>query len=1405
MDGDEICDDIDDCVGVYDECGVCNGNGTSCPDTPQNLIAIGGLNQITLNWSPVLTQYDQNPSLNREYCDPISNWCFSQSTQQSFYLSDNVLINGQPVEQGSVSSASQPQNCPDLDCDVIGAFCNENLVSWTYPVYDPFGNITIPVMLDDGSDLTQDYCNSINGDIPNFVLFDNSSGQFTNLEYNLDLPPVSVNEFFNLDGTLSSTVEISYNIYRDGLLYAEGIQETMFIDQDLGDNEYHCYQVTQFVGDQESGFSNESCATTDMPGCTNIEACNYNPEATIDDGSCLEEDCLGECGGDAVIDDCGVCDGNNDDLDCFGECGGDAELDDCGVCDGDGLSCNATIIVDSPLTGYISYNGKVTIVINDEQSEINLDDSVEVFIDNFSVKKILYQDISEDNSFDVYIKYLWDHFISLESVNLKLVVLDPAGEPYTNNEAIIEIENIQVSPPSNFVINGIQDTLSVFTYYINNAIYNSYSLTEDDWIGFFCNNEENGLNIIGTQKWGYINPEEYLEILEIEIDENWCQSEDGLCTWSRLRLYQDIIDNGLCDIGDTLSIQMYIAEDDMYFPSLTQNTHLLGENNVYINNIWANVEDCNGVSGGTAFYDECGICSGGDTGIIPNDTLDCNGDCDGLALIDECGICCDGNTFTECSYYNNEGDIPIVTGVMDCNNNCPGDSDYGSEFPDCQGDCFGDAYLDECGICDYDSNNNNETCSGCTDPDANNTDEDATLDDGSCTYDVEVAINEFFYRATINVDIPDYVEIINVTEETKDLSNWTIETGSGEHNLNQFNIELLPQSLILITGSGNFYDSLGNEINLDRRYIIPGFSLSSYEDFIILRNSENNIVDEVMYSDEIWPVGNSNRGHALELNNFYYDNNDVEYWSSADESVMSSYMYNEDGELENHGTPLENNSNYIGNQVGCDGVLFSDAEFDDCGVCSGNNFYNNIGDSSSGWNCGENFENCDEVDCEGDCIEGTPNWDLGEDILPDCNGICFGDAEFDDCGECGGDNSTCSDCAGIPNGDTLEDECGQCGGDNYDCEDPESSCLCAGCMDNTPGLAPDIYGCCADQVWNPNEGICLGGTSVNEEGYCLENNGYYFTNYDPLILIDNGSCSTWNPEIISIIDIPEDQGYHVYLTFSKAHFDDESLPRETAGYSIERLDNIEGMQTWVNVASGFAYGQLEYTYEVETLVNFIDSVSNGNTTFRVIASMDEGLYLSDEFSGFSIDNIIPSSPTGINISIIDNNINLNWNQNQDIDLDYYNIYHKEVDEDEWNYDGSTNQTNYSLDYDSDSVTEIYITAVDINDNESENSQIVSTLGLTVNINLPTSFEIFGSYPNPFNPITNISYSIPSSDLVEVSVYNINGILEQKIYDGIQQLGVHNIKWDATLYASGIYFIKIHYKNKVKTQKVILLK
>ncbi len=59
----------------------------------------------------------------------------------------------------------------------------------------------------------------------------------------------------------------------------------------------------------------------------------------------------------------------------------------------------------------------------------------------------------------------------------------------------------------------------------------------------------------------------------------------------------------------------------------------------------------------------------------------------------------------------------------------------------------------------------------------------------------------------------------------------------------------------------------------------------------------------------------------------------------------------------------------------------------------------------------------------------------GGDADQDCNGDCFGSAVVDDCGVCGGDNSSCADCAGVPNGPNVEDMCGNCN------DDPENDCI----------------------------------------------------------------------------------------------------------------------------------------------------------------------------------------------------------------------------------------------------------------------------------------------------------------------------------------------------------------------------
>ncbi|NOZ07907.1 MAG: hypothetical protein GXO91_03390 [FCB group bacterium] len=84
--------------------------------------------------------------------------------------------------------------------------------------------------------------------------------------------------------------QITYSVYRDGLPLADGITGTSYTDTPLGYSESHCYTVTAVSGGVESGPSNEACATTDplnvVYGCVDLSACNYDPNATQDDGSC---------------------------------------------------------------------------------------------------------------------------------------------------------------------------------------------------------------------------------------------------------------------------------------------------------------------------------------------------------------------------------------------------------------------------------------------------------------------------------------------------------------------------------------------------------------------------------------------------------------------------------------------------------------------------------------------------------------------------------------------------------------------------------------------------------------------------------------------------------------------------------------------------------------------------------------------------------------------------------------------------------------------------------------------------------------------------------------------------------------------------------------------------------------
>ena len=85
------------------------------------------------------------------------------------------------------------------------------------------------------------------------------------------------------------------------------------------------------------------------------------------------------------------------------------------------------------------------------------------------------------------------------------------------------------------------------------------------------------------------------------------------------------------------------------------------------------------------------------------------------------------------------------------------------------------------------------------------------------------------------------------------------------------------------------------------------------------------------------------------------------------------------------------------------------------------------------------------------------------------------------------------------------------------------------------------------------------------------------------------------------------------------------------------------------------------------------------------------------------------------------------------------------------------------------------------------------------------FALHQNYPNPFNPETTIKFSIPNTDDVNLSVYNMLGQRVVTLYSGELQAGRHITKWHAGDIASGVYIYRLTSRNKTLTQKMLLLK
>ena len=86
-----------------------------------------------------------------------------------------------------------------------------------------------------------------------------------------------------------------------------------------------------------------------------------------------------------------------------------------------------------------------------------------------------------------------------------------------------------------------------------------------------------------------------------------------------------------------------------------------------------------------------------------------------------------------------------------------------------------------------------------------------------------------------------------------------------------------------------------------------------------------------------------------------------------------------------------------------------------------------------------------------------------------------------------------------------------------------------------------------------------------------------------------------------------------------------------------------------------------------------------------------------------------------------------------------------------------------------------------------------------------SFELYQNYPNPFNPSTTITYSVTKPQQIRLEIFDITGRSIAVLANDFKQVGTHQVRFDASSFASGLYFYKLSTEEGSVIRKMQLIK
>ncbi len=89
--------------------------------------------------------------------------------------------------------------------------------------------------------------------------------------------------------------------------------------------------------------------------------------------------------------------------------------------------------------------------------------------------------------------------------------------------------------------------------------------------------------------------------------------------------------------------------------------------------------------------------------------------------------------------------------------------------------------------------------------------------------------------------------------------------------------------------------------------------------------------------------------------------------------------------------------------------------------------------------------------------------------------------------------------------------------------------------------------------------------------------------------------------------------------------------------------------------------------------------------------------------------------------------------------------------------------------------------------------------------VPSSFRLFQNYPNPFNPTTTIKFDVARQTRVILDVYDVLGRVVATLVEGEESAGYHEVSFNGSSFASGVYFYRMSAGNFISVRKFLLLK